>query len=245
MGAPTSSRANEKFDPDFRWRSQGVSRLEGLTDAVFAIVLALLFLNSSPPETLLELLATMKSLLPFAAMFAIIAYIWLETWLWARRYDLRDGTTMFLNLLLLFLLLFYAYPLKFIFTMLGVLVMGPIGDTTLDSIAAGVTDGAAAMTEMFVLYGVGYAMIFAVLALLYARALKRGDDLELNPLERVQTRAAASRCWIQAGFGAASILLALTGVALPYGGPGWIYILIGPVLTVHAMRANKRAAAVR
>jgi hypothetical protein len=62
-----------RFDRHFRWRGTNVSRLEGFTDAVFAIVLALLFLRAAPPTNFDELDAAMRALVPFAASFAIIA----------------------------------------------------------------------------------------------------------------------------------------------------------------------------
>lgn len=239
MPPVTSSRANDKLDPAFRWRGHGVSRLEGLTDAVFAIVLALLFLRNQPPGNFDDLLAALKSLAPFAAMFAIIAYVWVESWLYSRRYDLRDGWTMLLQLVLLFLLLFYAYPLKFLFTMLSVMMFGPIGETTIQSMI-GDWQPREMMRPLFILYGVAYGSIFGLLALLYWRAHRVRELLELNVVEAFLTRAAIRQCLIQVGFATTSIAVAL--VTVEYGGPGWVYMFIGPVMAWNGVRTDREVA---
>jgi hypothetical protein len=226
------------IDRSFRWRGTDVTRLEGFSDAVFAIVLALLFLRAAPPETFADLSAAMKALVPFAATFAIIAYIWVEHWLFSRRYGLRDAWTTLLNLVLLFLLLFYAYPLKFLFTFLTVVSLGQIGELTQTRMLEGMR-GAADAERLFVFYGAGYGAIFLTLALLYARAYQLRERLVLNAYECHQTRASMQRSLLQAGIAGISILVTKTyGVA--WGVPGWIYATIGPVLTVHGTWQRRR-----
>ena len=44
--------------------------------------------------------------------------IWRGHYRFSRRYGLEDPYTVFLNVVLLFLVLFFVYPLKFVFTML-------------------------------------------------------------------------------------------------------------------------------
>jgi hypothetical protein len=222
------------LDRHFRWRGTNVSRLEGFCDAVFAIVLALLFLRAAPPETFGDLKAAMKALVPFAATFAIIAYVWVEHWLFSRRYDLHDGWTTFLNLLLLFLLLFYAYPLKYLFTLLFVALVGPIGTLDHASMLRGFA-GSADMVRLYVFYGVGYGAIFLVLALCYWRAGRLQRELGLNPIEAFLTRSGTTQCLLQVGFAALSIVVAILGLGLRFGLPGWIYALIGPTMAVHGM----------
>lgn len=220
------------LDRHFRWRSHSVSRLEGFTDAVFAIVLALLFLRAAPAENFTELRAAMKSLVPFAVTFTIIGYVWVEHWIWSRRYDLHDRWTTFLNLLLLFLLLSYAYPLKFLFTFLTVQILGPIGALTPSQMAVGMD--ALDHARLFTFYGFGYGAIFLVLALLYVRALQRRTELALSPLEVHLTRAAIAQCLIHTAVAALSIALARLQTT-PNGLPGWIYGTIGPLMAVHGV----------
>jgi hypothetical protein len=236
----TSVPAAPRFlDRHFRWRGTNVSRLEAFSDAVFAIVLALLFLRALPPESFDELEAAMKALVPFAACFAIVAYVWVEHWLFSRRYDLHDGWTTFLNLLLLFLLLFYAYPLKYLFTLLFVGLCGPIGGTTVATMTVGF-DGAGDATRLFVFYGTGYGAMFVVLALMYGRAAKFADTLGLDAVERHLTRSGRTQALLQAGVAGASILLAVAGIGRGFGLPGWVYCLIGPLMAWHGVREGRR-----
>jgi hypothetical protein len=236
-------RPPRRLDADFRWRGGEVSRLEAFSDAVFAIVLALLFLRAAPPESFADLRAAMKGLVPFAATFAIIAYIWVEHWLFSRRYGLCDATTTWLNLVLLFLLLFYAYPLKFLFTLLTVVALGPIGELTQARLLAGL-DGPADAERLFVDYGLGYGAIFLVLALLYLHAWRCRAALALDPIEVLLTRSGLTQCLVQAGLAGVSVLLSLTyGVA--WGVPGWVYVAIGPILTWHGVRMQRRVRNVR
>jgi hypothetical protein len=84
--------AHPRFGADhgFRWRGGKISRLEGLSDAVFA----------------------------FAVCFGILFWVWYEHYRFFRRYGLADGITTALTGVLLFIVLFYVYPMKFLFTML-------------------------------------------------------------------------------------------------------------------------------
>lgn len=245
MSEPAPSRSPRLLDRHFRWRSSEVSRLEALTDSVFGIVLGLLFLRAAPPENFTDLAATMKGLIPFAATFAILGYIWLEHWIFARRYDLHDAWTTFLNIGLLFLLLAYAYPLKFLFTLMTVAIFGPIGTLTEAQMRVG--HDADAHVRIFVFYGVGYAGVFLSLALMYVRAFRLRELLRLDALEVHLTRAGIAQCLVQAGVGVASIAIVLLE-SRPSGAPGWIYCAIGPLMGIHGAwegRTTRRLLAAR
>lgn len=235
--SPPSAR--RLIDPWFRWRGTSVSRLEAFSDAVFAIVLALLFLRSAPPETFRDLVVAMKGLVPFAMSFAIVAYVWVEHWIFSRRYDLQDGTTHFLNLVLLFLLLFYAYPLKFLFTLVSVGMFGPIGAITRQSLKEGF-GGAGDEVKLFAFYGAGYGLMFLVLGLMYWRALRLAQHLELDRRERFLTRSAILQCLLQVGVAVLSIVLAWIGAGVEKGLPGWIYCGLGPLMAMHGRWQDRR-----
>jgi uncharacterized membrane protein len=233
---PTQPRL---IDRHFRWRGTSVTRLESFSDAVFAIVLALLFLRAAPPETFTDLQAAMKALVPFGLTFAIVGYVWVEQWLFSRRYDLQDGWTTFLNLLLLFLLLFYAYPLKFLFTLLTVAILGPIGSLS----RARMTEGMATADDvatLFVFYGLGYGAIFLVLALMYVRAGRLAGQLTLDPVERLLTRSGATQALIHVFVATTSVILAKLHIGLNAGAPGFIYGAIGPLMAAHGRIEGRR-----
>src|SRR5689334_14510630 len=105
-------------DHGFRWRGQEVSRLEGLSDAVFGFAITLLVVSLEVPKTYAELLAmySLAHFVAFAACFALIATVWYDHHVFFRRYGLDDTRTTLLNMVLLFVVLFYVYPLKFLFS---------------------------------------------------------------------------------------------------------------------------------
>src|ERR1041384_8739467 len=53
----------------------------------------------------------------FAICFLLLALIWNGQYKFCRRYGLDDGAARFLTCVLLFLVLFYVYPLKFLFNL--------------------------------------------------------------------------------------------------------------------------------
>lgn len=244
MAEATAPPTPRRIDRDFRWRGDNVSRLESFSDAVFAIVLALLFLRAAPPETFGELEAAMKALVPFVATFAIIAYVWVEHWLFSRRYDLRDPWTTLLNMALLFLLLFYAYPLKYLFTMLFVMFFGPIGALDRATLFQGIESNDD-YAWLYVYYGSGYGLIFLVLALLSWRAYRLRGMLQLNELETYHTKASVIGYLAQASFAVLSIVLAMTGIGLRIGAPGWVYMGIGPAMFGLGYKHGRRIDALR
>ena len=105
-------------DPLFRWRGGEISRIEGLSDAVFAFALALIVVSLEVPRTYDDLLAVIRTFPAFAVCFALLMMCWYYHYKFFRRYGLEDFPTILLNTLLLFVILFYVYPLKFLFTAL-------------------------------------------------------------------------------------------------------------------------------
>src|SRR5262245_49454447 len=231
MTAAEPSAGRRFLDPHFRWRSHEVSRLEAFADAVFGLVVALLFLQTKVPENFADLKAAMLSLLPFAVTFVLLTMVWVEHHQFFRRYGLRDKTTFFGNLWLLFLVLVYAYPLKFLFTLLFVVWIAPIGELTVDLMSKG--HGPLDGMWLMVFYGVGAGAIYTTFALLYRHALGRAEDLGLDAVERHLTATSAIECWVLVGFSLLSIALALCNQ--PFWS-GMIYCGIGPTMGVVGSR---------
>src|SRR3954469_6039496 len=106
---------NEK---GFRWRGGEIARIEGLSDAVFAFAVTLLVVSLEVPKTFNELAELMRAFVPFAISFALLMQVWHEQYRFFRRYNLQDSFSTFINCILLFVVLFYVYPLKFLWTYL-------------------------------------------------------------------------------------------------------------------------------
>ena len=65
-------------DHGFRWRGGETSRLEGLSDAVFAFAVTLLVVSLEVPETFDELLRVLRGFFAFAVCFAILFWVWYD-----------------------------------------------------------------------------------------------------------------------------------------------------------------------
>jgi uncharacterized membrane protein len=227
-------------DKGFRWRGHDISRLEGLSDAVFGFAITLLVVSLEVPQTFSELIRMMNGLGAFAISFLMLFIVWWNHYRFFRRYGLQDNFTVWLNAVLLFVVLFYVYPLKFLFTWLVNVFMGRGG---LAQMADGTT---RAMVEreqiplLMIIFGIGYVAVFFLFVLLYLHAYRKRFELDLNELERFDTRSELRECVINIAVGMASIALAAIG-GLRYAGlSGWIYMLLGPLLGINGFIMGAR-----
>jgi len=209
----------------FRLRGREVSRVEAFSDVVFGFALTLIVVSLEVPKTFAELMTEMRGFLAFAICFAMLTWIWHVHHTFFRRYAMTDEITIALNTVLLFLVLFYIYPLKFMFE----LVTGDVRDVTH---ANGVL--------LFKIYGLGFAGIFLIFCLMYVHAWRRREQLELNAVERYDTITNLIMYSSYILVGILSVVLAVTGVSL--GWAGWSYFLLGPVSGVIGfVRGSRRA----
>ena len=212
----------------FRLRAHEVSRIEAFSDIVFGFALTLIVVSLEVPESFEELMHEMRGFLGFAICFAVLMWIWHAHYTFFRRYALTDGYTITINTMLLFLVLYYVYPLKFIFS----IVTGAI-----DPHGSG---GNA--VRLFIIYGLGFSGIFALLLLLYAHAYHRREELQLNEFEVHDT---LTSMWMYSAYIVIGVVSALIAVLVPrwLGYSGWIYFLIGPVSAfIGAKRGFQRRA---
>jgi uncharacterized membrane protein len=172
---------------EFRWRSREISRLEGLSDAVFGFAITLLIVALEVPRTSGELMATMRGFISFGVTFALLYMLWYRQFLFFRRYGLEDRTTAILNGALLFVVLFFVFPLKFV---LSAIFNRLLGYGKMVRMPNGTLERAIQpqhFTPMMVIYGLGIAAVFAIFALLHLHAYHRRHELRLTELERLDT----------------------------------------------------------
>jgi len=175
----------------FRWRSHEISRIEGFSDAVFGFAVTLLIVSLEVPRTSTELMETMRGFGSFVATFVILAGVWRAQFIFFRRYGLEDNTTVSLNLVLLFTVLFFVYPLKFLFGMLFTnLRMKAMVETAHGLVPAVLPEHKA---WIFMIFALGYVAVFSVFALLYHHAYKQRDRLGLNEFEVFETKHSFKR----------------------------------------------------
>src|SRR5207253_3716996 len=106
-----------RYFPAFRMRGRDVTRLESFSDAVFGFALTLLVVSLEVPKNFDQLIETMRGFLAFAVCFAILAMIWNDHYTFYRHFGLQDGFVRALTCVLLFIVLLYVYPLKFLFNL--------------------------------------------------------------------------------------------------------------------------------
>ena len=176
MSDKHGARANEL---KFRNRSRGVSRIEAFSDVVFGFSLTLLVVSLEVPHTFTDLLSDMRGFVPFAVCFALFAQVWWLHHNFFRRYGLDDIVTATLNFILLFVVLFYTYPLKFLFTGIFNQLTGheEVRDASGKMIPWIQPQQAS---TLMIIYGLGYATLLVIFVLLYWNALRQQRELRID-----------------------------------------------------------------
>jgi uncharacterized membrane protein len=196
----------------FRWRGGEVSRLENLADAAFGFALTLLVVSTEVPHTFDGLIHVLRGFPAFIACFCVLLLFWNEHYKFFRRYGLEDPVTRGLNYAILLLVLFSVYPLKFLFS-------------------AWLGGGAEIGTKedaffVYRVYGLGFAGIWTLYAILQGHALRLSDALRLTPVEVVLSRLQLNEFRVQVGICFLSIGLSYLPVYSWV--PGFAYGMIGP-----------------
>lgn len=221
-----------------RLRGQQVTRLETFVDAAFAFAVTLLVVSfGAMPDSFAALYDALRRLPAFLAGFAILALFWHSHNRFSRRFGLEDGTIVVLSLALVAATMFYVYPLRMVM-----------------SAAMGFFTGGWAPSEfkvqdmaefrlIFVIYGVGFAVLAAIIAGMNAHALRKAGELRLDATERLATRAEILVQLVLIGCSVLSILLAL---AIPerarwmYPLPGLAYGLLGVAMPWMSIRYGRQ-----
>ncbi len=193
----------------FRWRGGRITRLEGFTDAVFAFAVTLLVVSLEVPRNFADLMTVMKGFVAFGICFIMLTWVWYHHYLFSRRYGLQTPYVIVLNLLLLFVVLFYVYPLKFLFTLL---VGGLGGSSIMPQAAVAAMILPAQSVTLMLVFCAGYTAVFVIFGLLYQHAWQVRTALQLDAIEIVRTAQARTQHF---GFAAVGVLVALAAVLLP------------------------------
>jgi uncharacterized membrane protein len=223
-------RVEDRDLAGFRLRGNEVSRLESFSDAVFGFALTLLVVSLDVPKNFNDLAATMRGFPSFAICFLFLALIWNVHYKFCRRYGLDDGMTRFLTCVMLFLVLFFVYPLKFLFNVgITFTVFGPAPETPHLT--------GSQLSDLMAIYGLGFAAVYFSLFLLYLHAYRHRQELELNELEKFDTRYQIYRLSILIAVGLLAAALARISAIVAWS--SLIYFILFPILRIYRIVHRK------
>lgn len=221
----------------FRLRGLAMTRIETFTDAAFAFALTLLVVSLEPPTDMEGLRQALRLVPAFLLSAAMLMMFWWGHHEWSRRYGLDDARTVLLSCVLVCTVLVYVYPLRFMF---GVMVEwfarlsgAPVGGGFSIS-------GPADVSTIFAIYGIGFAAMSGALLLLSLHAWQQRDVLELDALERHETRTAIGAWCILTATGLLSTATALLLPVTMAGLPGWVYAPLPLVMHGYSLWMKRR-----
>lgn len=221
---------------DVRWRSNDIHRIEALSDGVFAFAVTLLIVSLEVPKTFHELYDNFfVGMFAFLVGFGFLMLIWHDQYSFFRRYGLHDRLTIFWTAALLFVVLFYIYPTKFLFTYLfsqnNIKVNGgyiKMVETVEDA------------RQLMMIYGLGFMLVYFILWQTYSYALRKSAAIGLTLIEIFITRTHTYRRLILSIFGLLCILIAYILPAEDCGYAGYMLFLIFPALYIVSSIRRKR-----
>lgn len=197
-----------------------ISRIEAFSDGVFAFAATLLVVSLGMDSSDSIMDVDLKSFAGFAISFFVLFSFWYLHYNFFRRTKYMDNWIITCNAILLFVVLYYVFPLKS-------LINSWFEDQgmTYDRLAG-----------LFELYGIGFALIFLCFSLMYYRAYKKSKHLELSLELYFYSRHFALFVIV----GVISIIVAYLKLGITFGLPGILYCLIGLFCSVHSYLFYKK-----
>jgi uncharacterized membrane protein len=170
----------------FKQRGHEITRIEALSDSVFAFSISLLIMSVEVPQTFKELKHILQSFLPFVATVSLVFLFWYHQNRFFRHYGINDVTIISLNAALLVMVLFYVYPLKFLFSLLFNMIMH-VDFFPKATMNHEVVVTPAEFPQLVIVYSAGYAAIWLVFYLMYRHAWQSRKELALTTYEAEDT----------------------------------------------------------
>jgi uncharacterized membrane protein len=217
-------------------RRHDISRLEAFSDAVFAFALTLLVVSLQVPKSYGELISMMSGFPAFACCFAVLVGIWTEHNLFFRRYGLQDGYTVLLNSILLFVVMFYVYPLKFMFDAGFAHFFAWAGQRVQPM-------SLSQISRAFAIYGLGFIAVFVMFGLLYLHAYRKRHELGLTPLDVFKIKSFAGHHMVSAAVGMVVVVIALAAPRNYAVISPMVFFLMWPVHALYESHREKKRKA--
>jgi hypothetical protein len=211
----------------FRLRGVEMTRTETFTDAAFAFALTLLVVSiDAVPTTYEELLLAMRGIPAFGLSCALLFLFWYGHWNWSRRYGLEDFPSIVLSFFLVFVMLCYVYPMKYVSSIF-------VAWVTEERVDVGATiTSPEELYRIFIIYSIGFVALCIVMLLLYLRAWSQRWSLQLDDVERYITRGEIGSWLILISVGTLAILMGFFAPRHPLTVPGWAYVVLPVVMPI-------------
>jgi uncharacterized membrane protein len=216
-------------------KNEMARRLDAFVDAAFAFAVTLLIVGGGDtPERFSDLSAMLLRAPAFAAAFALIAMFWLGYRDLGRLWPHRDGLSTALSLAIVFVVLLYVFPLRFIM------------EAALHALSGGWLPGtrlAETLQEqryLYVAYGAGCLVLSVLYGTLYRHHRGQGEP---TPDQALTATIWIGNWSILAGVSGISMLLAAVAPDdFASWAPGMIYMVIGPLIGLSmALRFGRRS----
>lgn len=196
------------------------NRLESVSDAVFAFAATLMVVNIGANTNITSFREELPNFISFAVSFFVMMAIWKVHYNYFRRTDFIDNWIIAFNMLLLFMVLFYIFPIK------SLLSAGIEGQKI------SIND----FSQIFQLYSLGFSLIFLNFTCMYYRAYKK-ESLDTKNLKLLFYSRHFS-IFVLVGF--LSLLLAKFKIGLRLGVPGFIYMFLGLFCFFHSKYFHRK-----
>lgn len=170
----------------FHYRGTEIFRIEALSDAVFAFSVSLLVASLEVPQTFAELKIITKGAIPFFLTVSLVFLFWYQQYIFFRRYGVNDSVTIVLNLVYLAVVIFYIYPLKFLFSLFisawfGIDLFAKANEKGLIILSTG------DFPQLIILFSTGYFLIWFIVYLLHQYVLRLSKSFNFTIAERLIT----------------------------------------------------------
>ena len=230
---------------EFRLRGKEMNRIEAVSDVVFGFALTLLVVSLEVPHTYADLINAMRGFPAFALTFAALMVVWARHYYFFRYYGLDDTATIVLNTMLLFVVLFYVYPLKFLCNMW----LSPLTGTPMKianpqgGLRPVMAQGDA--RGLMLIFGSGFAALYLVFGAMHWHAWRMREALRLNAYESAHTLTSMVTQFLNAAIAMLSIIVALILKPDKAALAGYVYVLIPVALNVQGVLWRRRQRELR
>lgn len=228
----------------FKTRSYSPSRLENFSDAVFAFSITLLMISLEVPKNFTQILELSDELIAFAVTIVPLFIIWQQHRQFFRRYGLDDNKILICNTVLLFIVLIFIFPLKFLSLFLVRFYSSLMFGT--ETVFGTMINGEQ-VPMLMVYYGIGALGLVFIFSRFYNHALNKKDELELNTYEIRHTefykRLFTHLCFVPIVSIVFVLAIMFFNITIASIGSGMLYSLTGVVFVINQRWLKKNTSA--